>query len=77
LFQTVAPQAKEFHLPHGLVSGTETVTGAISSFGSVIANGISFDDSGAKISMNDATATRDQLRLGMVVQVRGQISADR
>lgn len=58
------------------VSATQTVIGTISSFGSVIVNGIRFDDSSSSISMDDAAATRDQLRVGMVVQVRGRIHAN-
>ncbi len=56
-------------------STTQTVIGTISSFGSVVVNGVRFADSTASVRMNDATATRDQLRVGMVVQVRGQINA--
>lgn len=55
---------------------THTAIGTISGFGSVIVNGIRFDDSGASISMDDATATRDRLRVGMMVQIRGRIHAD-
>jgi hypothetical protein len=53
-----------------------TVVGAISGFGSVIVNGVRFDDSSAKLSMDGADATRDRLRLGMVVQVRGRVRSD-
>lgn len=55
---------------------TQTTVGAITAFGSVIVNGIRFDDSAASVTMNDAVATRDRLRVGMVVQVRGRINAD-
>ena len=54
---------------------TQTAIGTISGFGSVIVNGIRFDDSGARIRMDDAPATRDRLRVGMVVQIRGRINA--
>ena len=57
-------------------STTQTVIGTISSFGSVVVNGVRFGDATASVRMNDATATRDQLRVGMVVQVRGRINAD-
>ncbi len=54
----------------------QTAIGTISGFGSVIVNGIRFDDSAGNITMNDAAATHAQLRVGMVVQVRGRINAD-
>lgn len=55
---------------------THTSVGVISGFGSVIVNGVRFDDSRATITMDDAVATRDRLRVGMRVQVRGRIHAD-
>jgi hypothetical protein len=53
-----------------------SVVGTISGFGSVIVNGVRFDDSRAALTMNGAAATRDRLRLGMVVQVRGRVRGD-
>jgi len=58
------------------VEPTQTAIGTISGFGSVIVNGVRFDDSNASVSMDDATRSRDQLRVGMVVRVRGRIHAD-
>jgi hypothetical protein len=55
---------------------TQTAIGTITSFGSVVVNGIRFDDSAASLTMDDATMTRDRLRVGMVVQVRGRINAN-
>ena len=55
---------------------TQTAVGTITAFGSVVVNGVRFDDTGASIAMDGATATRDRLRVGMVVQVRGRINAD-
>jgi Domain of unknown function (DUF5666) len=55
---------------------TQTAVGTITGFGSVVVNGIKFDDSAASVSIDDATLTRDRLRIGMVVQVRGRINAD-
>lgn len=57
-------------------SPTQTAIGTISSFGSVVVNGVRFDDSAATVTMDDATRTRDRLRVGMVVQVRGRINAN-
>jgi hypothetical protein len=53
-----------------------TVIGPITGFGSVIVNGVRFDDSQAVVTMNGAVQSRDRLRVGMVVQVRGQVRAD-
>jgi len=61
--------------PPQLTSAT-TVTGPITGFGSVIVNGVKFDDSSATVTMDGALATRDRLRLGMVVQIRGRIGND-
>ncbi len=55
---------------------TQTAIGTITGFGSVIVNGVRFDDSNASVSMDDATRSRDQLRVGMVVRVRGRINGD-
>jgi hypothetical protein len=57
-------------------AATQTSVGTITAFGSVVVNGIRFDDSAATINMDDALTTRDRLRVGMVVQVRGQINAN-
>lgn len=55
---------------------TSTVVGTITGFGSVIVNGIKFDDSAATVTMDGAVASRDRLRVGMVVQIRGRIHSD-
>lgn len=53
------------------------VVAPISGFGSVIVNGIRFDDSRASIgSDDDTTFRREDLRIGMMVDVRGSIAAD-
>lgn len=49
--------------------------GVITGFGSVIVNGVRFDDSGATVMVNDQTATSAQLKIGMVVQVEGSVKA--
>lgn len=58
------------------VSSSSTVVGTITGFGSVIVNGVKFDDSAAAVTMDGAVASRDRLRVGMVVQVQGRIHAD-
>jgi hypothetical protein len=57
-------------------TASQTAIGTISGFGSVIVNGVRFSDGSAAITKDGATMTRDQLRVGMVVQVSGQIHAD-
>jgi Domain of unknown function (DUF5666) len=57
-------------------TASQTAIGTITGFGSVIVNDVRFNDSAARISMDDASATRDQLRVGMVVRIRGRIHAD-
>jgi hypothetical protein len=49
--------------------------GTITGFGSVIVNGVRFDDSSATITVNDQVATREQLKVGMVVEVEGRAPA--
>ncbi len=46
-------------------------TGSITGLGSVIVNGIRYDDSGASISLNGASGSPDALKLGMVVRIQG------
>lgn len=49
--------------------------GAITGFGSVIINGIKFDDGLASVQLDGAAAVSADLRLGMVAAVQGQRSA--
>lgn len=49
--------------------------GSISGFGSVIMNGIKFDDTAAKVQVDGVTATSADLRLGMVAAVQGERNA--
>jgi len=62
-----APAAAQ---PRPLVS-----VGTITGFGSVIVNGVRFDDLGAAVTINDEPATKAQLRVGMVVAVDGSVKA--
>lgn len=50
--------------------------GSISGFGSVIVNGVKFDDIQATVQMDGVTATPADLRLGMVAGVQGERGAD-
>jgi hypothetical protein len=50
--------------------------GAIIGFGSVIVNGIRFDDAAASVNLDGVVASSQDLRLGMVADVQGQRGAD-
>jgi hypothetical protein len=50
--------------------------GTIIGFGSVIVNGIRFDDTAAAVQIDGLTVTAQELRLGMVADVQGQRGAD-
>ncbi|MEP6738947.1 MAG: DUF5666 domain-containing protein [Caldimonas sp.] len=51
--------------------------GPITGFGSIIVNGVHFDDSTARVSDDDGTpSTKDQLKLGMTAEVRGGAISD-
>lgn len=50
--------------------------GPISGFGSVILNGIRFDDTAATVQLDGLAASSSELRLGMVATVQGQRGAD-
>ena len=53
-----------------------TVTGPITGFGSVIVNGVKFDDSIAAVSRDATQSSNGSLRLGMTVEIVGTKSAD-
>lgn len=57
-------------------TGAVFAQGTISGFGSVIVNGIKFDDGLASVMVNGASATPADLRLGMVAQIQGQRDAN-
>ena len=50
--------------------GTGIFQGSISGFGSVIVNGVAYDNSKAIMRMNDVVVSQDVLRLGMVATVQ-------
>jgi len=52
------------------------VQGSISGFGSVIVNGIRFDDTAAAVKLDGLPAVAQDLRLGMVVDLQGSRGAD-
>ena len=57
-------------------TGAVFAQGSISGFGSVIVNGIKFDDLQAAVTLNGVRAASADLRLGMVAEIQGQRGAD-
>lgn len=56
----------------GTPQATSFTRGAITGFGSVIVNGVRFDDDAADVEDDDGSArSRDDLRLGMEVEIEG------
>jgi Domain of unknown function (DUF5666) len=56
----------------GGTGGSATyASGPITGFGSIIVNGVRFDDGSASVDDGDGARSRDALQLGMVVEVRG------
>jgi hypothetical protein len=51
-------------------------TGTVTGFGSVFVNGVEFATDAAVFDVEDSNASQQDLRVGMVVQVRGQINND-
>ena len=62
----------------GTGATTSTLTeGPITGFGSIIVNGVRFDDSAAAVSDDDDAASgRDRLKLGMQVEVESESVSD-
>ena len=58
-------------------SSTNAVSIGVMTKGSIIVNGVHFDDSTATIRIDDRAGTSAELQSGMVVKVRGQINDDR
>lgn len=55
----------------GGISGTGKSLGPISGIGSIISNGIEFEDGGALVTINGMPGTSSELQVGMVVAVSG------
>jgi Domain of unknown function (DUF5666) len=53
-----------------------TYQGTVSGFGSVIVNGVRFDDSAAQVTVDDAVVGAGALKLGMRATVTGSVSSD-
>ena len=61
--------------PSGSTSGVVT-TGPITGFGSVVSNGIRFETNGASVFVDNAPGVMSDLRVGMMVSIRGRIDAE-
>jgi hypothetical protein len=57
-------------------SAESAYQGTISGFGSVIVNGVRFDDSAARITVDDEVVSVGALKLGMRADVTGSVSSD-
>jgi hypothetical protein len=51
-------------------------SGVITGFGSVYINGVEFETDGTQFSVDDATGTESQLKIGMYITLEGDINAD-
>ena len=61
----------------GGIGGTGvTSTGTIDGFGSIFVNGVEFETDASEVFLDGASSTVNELRLGMVVTVRGTVNAD-
>ncbi len=61
----------------GTVTAADTTVGAITGFGSIIVNGVRFDDDGAAVNDDFGDhLSSDDLRLGMTVEIHGKINDD-
>lgn len=59
--------------PTGGIGRTGIAIGPVSTFGSVVVNGVRYDTSTAVFTVNDDSGTQDDLRVGDVIVVRGTI----
>jgi len=59
----------------GGMTGSGIVIGPITGLGSIVVNGVTFDVDNADVVVNGAAAAPADLKLGMVVEVRGTIDA--
>jgi hypothetical protein len=59
----------------GGMSGTGISQGSIDSFGSIFVNGVEWEIGSAQIQIDDSVGSEGDLRVGMVVRVRGDLDA--
>ncbi|MCB1914241.1 MAG: hypothetical protein KDG52_00770 [Rhodocyclaceae bacterium] len=61
----------------GTGTASDTTVGAISGFGSIIVNGVRFEDNAARVNDDSGNSiSSSDLRLGMTVEIRGSIGDD-
>lgn len=60
----------------GGATDTRVVSGRITGFGSVVVNGVHYDVSGAAVTADGRTVSEDDLRVGMLVRLRGSSAGD-
>jgi hypothetical protein len=65
------------YVADGGIGGTGMSSGPISAFGSIFVNGIEFETDDTMIVVNGQEATESDLKIGMVVQVKGTIVPDK
>lgn len=62
--------------PTGGISGNGIAFGPITTFGSVVVNGVHYDTSNTSFTFDDNPSTEDQLEVGDIVIVKGTIDDD-
>ena len=62
--------------PSGGIGRNGIAVGPISTFGSIVTNGVRYDTANATFTVNDASGSEADLRVGQIVTVRGTISDD-
>jgi len=70
---STTPPADNNAPPVGGIGRTGKALGPISTFGSIVVNGVHYDTSSANFTINGAPGSQDDLRVGQVVTVSGSI----
>ena len=76
LFLLSCGSGGETQLAGGGIGGTGVIVGAISAFGSVVVNDVTIATDNATITVNGDPASANDLKIGMIVEVKGQFEAD-
>lgn len=61
----------------GGVTGTGISYGTVTGFGSVFVNGVKYDTTGAAVRLDDQPGVEGDLRVGMVVKLKGTVNEDK
>lgn len=61
----------------GGVTGTGISYGTVTGFGSVFVNGVKYDTTGAAVRLDDQPGVESDLRVGMVVKLKGTVNDDK